>query len=386
MKKNIYFKLFTLVSLFLFCIIPAFASQINPNSIAKVAVEPIQNSTYTLNLYFNDTYTGKAFLQKVSDGSYVVYIPDTVVNTKKVKLVYKNKYDKKNININLEQKPYKNKENESNYVKISVNMNADYSLKLLSKNINDEKFTLFTDSSINVFSLIILCFGLIVFFILRRISNLVKAPKSPNSYTSFPDSFYNPKVDFSDNINFYRNLNSKPVYETKQNTTKPLKTADKNSFGCFDIPVVSEIEKQNPYNNNPKKQIVKTEKPVIKKQKQTTSPIIYNEAQELDLPAAEELIKKAPEKKEKKAELLSILNITPNKGFYLTTVDDTIALFGFIGESVFLFHRFKDLSQINLQARFYDKNGDNDVYIVRIDTYKAMVEISNDSMKELAVL
>ena len=104
------------------------------------------------------------------------------------------------------------------------------------------------------------------------------------------------------------------------------------------------------------------------------------------MPSVDELKKDEGKNQEKKAELISILNITPNKGFYLTTVDDTMALFGFIGENVFLLQKFADLSQINLQARFYDKNGDNDVFIVRLDSYKAMIEISNDSMKELAVL
>ena len=83
-------------------------------------------------------------------------------------------------------------------------------------------------------------------------------------------------------------------------------------------------------------------------------------------------------------ELLSVLNITPNKGFYLTNLDDTIALFGFVNNNVFLFDRFKDLSQINLQARFYDRSGNNEIYIVRLDSFKAMIEISDSGMKELA--
>ena len=112
----------------------------------------------------------------------------------------------------------------------------------------------------------------------------------------------------------------------------------------------------------------------------------------LQMPAAEDVIK--PKKKtisvptetkqEASAELLSILNITPNKGFYLTTVEDTLALFGFVNDEVFLFNKFKDLGQINLQARYYDKNGGNDIYIVRLDNYKAMIEISDTSMRELA--
>ena len=67
-------------------------------------------------------------------------------------------------------------------------------------------------------------------------------------------------------------------------------------------------------------------------------------------------------------------------------MDDAFALFGYVGDKVFLLKKFNDLTQINLQARFYDRNANSDLYIVRLDSYKAMVEISDKGMKELAVL
>ena len=119
-----------------------------------------------------------------------------------------------------------------------------------------------------------------------------------------------------------------------------------------------------------------------------------NSNSELSMPLVDDVLKQDNKEKENqktnnsfpqsKAELLSVLNITPNKGFYLTTVDDTLALFGFINDNVFLLEKFNDLSQINLQARFYDTSGSNEIYIVRLDKYKAMIEISDTSIKELA--
>ena len=129
----------------------------------------------------------------------------------------------------------------------------------------------------------------------------------------------------------------------------------------------------------------------LSKTRTKTNPITKRQetAEGLDIPAVEELFpKKEEQKKEQdnRAELLSELHITPNKGFYLTTINDSFSLFGFVNDNVFLLKNFEDLSQINLQARFYDKNGDNDIYIVRLDTYKAMVEISDTKILELAVL
>ena len=132
------------------------------------------------------------------------------------------------------------------------------------------------------------------------------------------------------------------------------------------------------------------EKPGLSKLRHT-NPInkkSRKDVDELSMPAIEDLIKnevkREPKEQLPKAELLSVLNITPSKGFYLTTVEDTLALFGFINENVFLLKKFSDLSQINLQARYYDRNGNSDIYIVRLDSYKAMIEISDTSMKELA--
>ena len=122
-----------------------------------------------------------------------------------------------------------------------------------------------------------------------------------------------------------------------------------------------------------------------------SNPISKNyieDSSELDIPIVEE-IKKTEVKNEEKVstpELMSELHITPTKGFYLTTMDDSFALFGYVGEKIFLLQKFNDLTQINLQARFYDRNTNSDLYIVRLDSYKAMVEISDTGMKELAVL
>lgn len=172
-----------------------------------------------------------------------------------------------------------------------------------------------------------------------------------------------------------------------------LKLSDNNSFSCFDIPMAEDLNTSesafslnNPVKQNPKSVMEKTAKSKV------TNPItksFADESSQLDLPVVDDIKNKKNNTQTQKAnepELISELKITPTKGFYLTTLNDSFSLFGFVGANIILLKQFSDLSQINLQARFYDRQKDSDLYIVRLDSYKAMVEISDTGMKELAVL
>ena len=371
-------------------VLPSIAVDKTVSGISKIVIDPLENNKYTLNLFFENSYKGKAFLQKIQNGYYYVYLPDTTLNKKKIKTIYKNKYDKKNITINADEKNFLNNKNtNTNYVRIIVNMNSDYSLRLLSKDIKDYNFLSdISFSSINIFSLIILVFGVIVFLLFKKLTNILKTANSL-SYTAFPENFHVRKPSYNKNLKLVK----KPKYRRSGlisgiSLKNRLRAADKKSFDCFNLSSQNLTE----YNKYDFKSAIKETSNLLRTNPKAnkikhTNPIsnAYNEALELDLPSVEDKVKEE-QQHEKKAELLSVLNITNDKGFYLTTVGEKIALFGFIGEKVFLLKEFNDLSQINLQARFYDKNGDSDVYIVRLDDYKSMVEISDNSIRELAVL
>ncbi len=390
MNKNVFFKIFTLLFLILSFVLPSIAVDKTVSGISKIVIDPLENNKYTLNLFFENSYKGKAFLQKIQNGYYYVYLPDTTLNKKKIKTIYKNKYDKKNITINADEKNFLNNKNtNTNYVRIIVNMNSDYSLRLLSKDIKDYNFLSdISFSSINIFSLIILVFGVIVFLLFKKLTNILKTANSL-SYTAFPENFHVRKPSYNKNLKLVK----KPKYRRSGlisgiSLKNRLRAADKKSFDCFNLSSQNLTE----YNKYDFKSAIKETSNLLRTNPKAnkikhTNPIsnAYNEALELDLPSVEDKVKEE-QQHEKKAELLSVLNITNDKGFYLTTVGEKIALFGFIGEKVFLLKEFNDLSQINLQARFYDKNGDSDVYIVRLDDYKSMVEISDNSIRELAVL
>lgn len=391
MKNNICFKLFTLVFMFVMFSLSVFASETIPNTLTKIVIEPTENNSFNFNLFFNEKFEGNAFLQKKQQGTYYVFIPDTVMNPKKTKLIYVNKNDKDIVKVGMEEKPFIKDNSESNYVKLTVDIANDYAIRLLAKT-DDGKKGAIPFAFANFYSLLaIVSLGFISLI-------LFKSGKSKNkyksvSYTHCPQSYLSSPQDYiySRSHSTIDNYQQKPILP-KVNIKKNLKSADSDSFSCFDIPLVEEPKQSSYEFKSTLKQTSNLMKEKAAKSKQT-NPIqrkYTEENTEFSLPVVEDLpqakIQQVEEKRE--PELLSTLNISPNKGFYLTTAqDDTFALFGFVGDNITLLKKFNDLSQINLQARYYDKaeNG-NDLYIVRMDSYKAMVEISNVGIREMAVL
>lgn len=387
MKCDIFFKLFTILFSTILFVSPIFAEVSDSNILSKIIVEQAENNSYRLNLLFNQKFTGNAFIQKGESGNYYVYIPETIIQSNKIKIAYKNRKDKSNIKISIEEKPFIKEDMQSNYVRISVNMKDDYSLRLLAKTSEQEK---------NVFSATPISFNSFIFIVLLAIViylffKMIKMTKSTyrTSYTAFPTGYSLPIKDHENN-NEYDLQTIKPTTLPKLNIKKTLKSIDNNSFSCFDIPLVDDTKPTQDEFKSTLKQTSNLLKEKSAKSK-LTNPISNNfieDSSELALPVIEKIKKKEEKAEEKNTtpELLSELHITPTKGFYLTTVDDSFALFGYVGEKVFLLQKFNDLTQINLQARFYDRSANKDMYIVRLDSYKALVEISDEGMKELAVL
>lgn len=387
MKCDIFFKLFTILFSTILFVSPIFAEVSDSNILSKIIVEQAENNSYRLNLLFNQKFTGNAFIQKGESGNYYVYIPETIIQSNKIKIAYKNRKDKSNIKISIEEKPFIKEDMQSNYVRISVNMKDDYSLRLLAQTAEKEK---------NVFSAAPIKFNSFIFIVLLAVViylffKMIKMTKSTyrTSYTAFPTGYSLPTKDHENN-NEYDLQTIKPTTLPKLNIKKTLKSIDNNSFSCFDIPLVDDTKPTQDEFKSTLKQTSNLLKEKSAKSK-LTNPISNNfieDSSELALPVIEKIKKKEEKAEEKNTtpELLSELHITPTKGFYLTTVDDSFALFGYVGEKVFLLQKFNDLTQINLQARFYDRSANKDMYIVRLDSYKALVEISDEGMKELAVL
>ncbi len=390
MKKNFLIKLFIIVFIQFVLFLPAKAIIENYNTLSSIIIEKADNNTYKLNLVFKSKYQGNAFIQKKSNGSYYIFLPKTYMNAGKSKVVYKSRKDKSNINIKLEEKPYITSSVDSSYVRMTVNTKDDYSLKIVSnteKEIQPKGIIPFLKGFFKMAGFM-LCLVILFMFLPKfinkkqynqeTISGIIERRKSVSEN--------NFKTERQQNNNIQNNETER-ITSPSVMIKKSLKTPLENSFSCFDIIDNQNVNKKNYYdfkrtlNNN---SVLLSNQKIKSNIKAQTNPIKKNT--EIELPAAEDVIKEPKKEVKQVPELISVLNITHNTGFYLTNVGETLALFGFVNDNVFLLKKFSDLSQINLQARFYDKHGENDLYIVKLDTYKAMIEISETGMKELAVL
>lgn len=391
MKKNIVYKALTVFVIFFLFITNAIAAGIEKNVISKIIIDPAVDNTVTLNLLFDKEFTGNAFLQKRDIGSYQVFLPDTITSGKRPQIIFKDNKDRSRMNIDVLEKPFIKENKKSKYIKVSVDMVEDYSIKLVSGVKSDYNvFLIFLKSldypTIGLFS--VLALALILLF--KASMHITSSSKKKKVNARYPSAMLNSPSDYLRRVERKEERQTRRAMLPKQEIKNTIKPVDKNSFDCFELPFAEENKQANEYEFkstlNQASKILK-EKPTLSKLRHTNP--INRDYSELSMPLIDDLIKEPRQKRKEEnnqpqAELLSVLNITPSKGFYLTTVEDTLALFGFINENVFLLKKFKDLSQINLQARYYDRNGNNDIYIVRLDSYRAMIEISESSMKELA--
>lgn len=394
MKKSFIFNIFTVVLVLFVFAAQSFAKTEN-NIIQKIVINSPINSSYSLDLLFDKSYKGSAFIQKREPGSYYVFLPETSLNGKKPKIIFKNKYDKSKINIDFVEKPYVKDKKTSNYVRINVDMADDYSIKLISGLASDYKINFIQSNNLDIFSVIIFAIIGIALFLSLKVIRQCRKQEQINYRPSRSYAYLKAQTEYLEEMKKASEQKVQRAILPKSSIRNSIKQADKKSFDCFELPYAEDMQTPNNYEfKSTLKQASKLlkEKPSLVKLRHTNPITKTNstDASGLQMPAVEDVVQKrtsaasTTSQKQTNAELLSVLNITPSKGFYLTTVEDTLALFGFINENVFLFQKFKDLSQINLQARFYDRNGKNDIYIVRLDNYKAMIEISDTSMKELA--
>ncbi len=393
MKFKYFFKLFILAFMPVMFSVPSFAEGETINSLSQIVVDKPIDNDYMLSLYFKEHFQGNAFLQKRKNGSFFVYIPDTVMTSKNVKMIYKGNVRQSDVKISIEEQPFIKEEGQSRYIRLAVDTPVNSDIQLTAQ-VLDKSKSIIGGSFMGIYSIIIFVLLAVVSILSFSIFNAVKSiNRRSNSYTTFPAEFLNSPNEY------VRKTTDKLTYEKPAKIdvdAKIISPISTNVFSCFNLPLKKE-ELSAPISSA----VDNVTTPSIEDrtiQSSVTNPIkkqnsVIEDESELDLPSTDDI---TPEKNDEivqtddetyRPELISELKIAANKGFYLTTVgDNSFALFGYIGEKIFFLQKFNDLTQVNLQTRFYDRKGEKDLYIVKLDSYKAMLSVSEDEIKELAVI
>ena len=193
-----------------------FASENNINTLSGIIIEPQNKKELTLNMLFNEEYKGNAFIQKIADGSYYVFLPDTVTAKNGTKIHYASGFDRNKIKLNVTQNEAIKDNKNTNYIRISVDMINDCPINLISglnSNYNEFLMQLKSINIVNTLSLLaILAIIFMIFYLTKKSNN----NNDLNSYTSVPKSFLN---SLKNNENIEK--------ETHSNNDK--------AFECFDI-------------------------------------------------------------------------------------------------------------------------------------------------------
>lgn len=416
----------------LFMFIPVFALGNSDNSkISRVYINKLDNNTFTLNVYFDSEYRNKAFIQQLNNGRYVIYLPEA---SQKVHtpIMYADNSDKNRIKLDIAKRPLVEKDKTSSYTRITVTMNSDYSLKIISKLKNEDRMIMINNYIQNYQNIMLLLVLLFSILMLRKIIRIAKTDDRRNGSVQIPVNTYLPREELKDVPIGDDKLRE---YVEKKAATSPLKTANRAVFQSFGLnnteqnqqaaniqrkkiaarntrqikqtPQTSKVQ-QNPIKNrtttqaqNAKVESKPEQKTPQQKQQIQHKPVMSpkvapkriselkvnsinisrnNESQTIKQEVKPVIIE------QKKPDILSRINISSGKGLYLAAEGDIISLYGFNAGNSVLLKRFKDLSQLNLQARFFDHSEDGDVYIVRIDSYKSMIAFKDDSVCELVVL
>ncbi len=91
-------------------------------------------------------------------------------------------------------------------------------------------------------------------------------------------------------------------------------------------------------------------------------------------------------KKMKNPMLVTTSKLAANKGFCVVEFNKEFSLIGYIGDEIFILDKFKKLASSEIRTRLSERINHKDRYIVRLGSYKSLVEVTETSMKMLMEL
>ena len=81
--------------------------------------------------------------------------------------------------------------------------------------------------------------------------------------------------------------------------------------------------------------------------------------------------------------LLNTAPLTKNKGLCLVEYENKYSLMGYINKKVFVLNQFDSVKSCEIRPRLTEKNGNKDRYLVRLGSYKGLIEVSDSEMNLL---
>ena len=113
-------------------------------------------------------------------------------------------------------------------------------------------------------------------------------------------------------------------------------------------------------------------------------PVVSNvqKPKQIQKPKIEKTKKQAPIKKEARLDILSSVEIAPQRGFICVSYNNDINLLGYIFDDVFPLYNFKrpKLDNYDIKFRLTDKDDKGASFIVKIDNVKMVIRATKNSM------
>lgn len=114
------------------------------------------------------------------------------------------------------------------------------------------------------------------------------------------------------------------------------------------------------------------------------TPVVSNvqKPKQIQKPKIEKTKKQAPIKKEARLDILSSVEIAPQRGFICVSYNNDINLLGYIFDDVFPLYNFKrpKLDNYDIKFRLTDKDDKGASFIVKIDNVKMVIRATKNSM------
>lgn len=352
------------------------------NFLNTIEIKKDTFNKYSVNLKFNHSYTEPLVIQQKGKNLYSIVLPETKKSTKAFNIIKEKNTDK--IQLKVAEYPYLDQTIDNGYVKIILRTQGNVSLTATTpKKVSEENQSVAT----------------------KKIQKHTEKPAPvAKTITKVKQTIKKPEIKTPiENTAPVAKPTALPITNITQepNTDQTQNTDNSNLFDfiiglslCLLVILVSAKKIKNIIN----KKRFKVELPTVIKTKSETgfkseferlkekeneltmASSVRNEVDNKIKLINEAKIVEKEEPKNPQPDLLSNIPIDENKGFYLVNVESQVALIGYINDEIFIINRFDNLKCTNLQTRLNERQNDKSTYIVRLDDYRALVEVTEDDM------